>query len=219
MRPIVREFVETLVLTALIFLLVRAVVQNFKVDGQSMEPTLSSGQYLLINKAAYWRVDIDLVARLFPDRQRSADGSVYLFQQPVRGEVIVFRFPRDTSRDFIKRVIGLPGETVETREGQVYVNGLPLREPYIKERVAYPLPPTQVPPAHYFVLGDNRNNSSDSHSWGVVPEENVIGRAWFRYWPLPEWGLLSGAPDPILSRPASFGKPSFPPGVRALGGG
>lgn len=194
MRSILRELLETLLLTVLIFLLVRTVVQNFKVDGQSMEPTLYGGQYLLINKAVYWRINGDLAAWLLPNQPRAADGSVYIFQAPHRGDVVVFRFPRDETRDFIKRVIGLPGETVEVRDGTIFVNGTPLREPYVKEPPAYPLPPTRVPPGHYFVLGDNRNNSSDSHSWGVVPEDNIIGRAWMRYWPLAEWGFISSVP-------------------------
>lgn len=143
MRPILRELLETLLLTALIFLLVRTVVQNFKVDGQSMEPTLYSGQYLLINKAVYWRVQSDLLAGLLADHPRAADGSVYLFRAPQRGDVVVFRFPRDQSRDFIKRIIGLPGDTVEVRDGQIFVNGAPLYEPYIKEPAAYPMPPTR----------------------------------------------------------------------------
>jgi signal peptidase I len=200
MRPILRELLETLLLTALIFLLVRTVVQNFKVDGQSMEPTLYSGQYLLINKAVYWRLQNDLLASLLADRPRAADGSVYIFRPPQRGDVVVFRFPRDQSRDFIKRIIGLPGDTVEVRDGRIYVNDEMLNEPYIKEPVSYPLPPTRVPEGHYFVLGDNRNNSSDSHSWGVVPEDNIIGQAWVRYWPLPELGFLSGAPVEYLDQ-------------------
>ncbi|MBI4503942.1 MAG: signal peptidase I [Chloroflexi bacterium] len=207
MRSILRELLETLLLTVLIFLLVRTVVQNFKVDGQSMEPTLYGGQYLLINKAVYWRVDGDLLAQVLSDRPRATDGGIYVFQAPSRGDVVVFRFPRDESRDFIKRVIGLPGETVEARGGTIYVNGAPLREPYVKEPPAYPLPPTRVPPGHYFVLGDNRNNSSDSHSWGVVPEDNIVGRAWMRYWPLAEWGFISSVPlngvaavPPLLER-------------------
>ncbi|MBI3964278.1 MAG: signal peptidase I [Chloroflexi bacterium] len=193
MKAALREILETLLLTLLIFVIVRVVVQNFKVEGQSMEPTLSSGQYLLINKAIYWRVEPDESITLGPFNMRltDQDKTWYLFGSPQRGDVIVFRFPRDTTRDFIKRVIGIPGDSVEIRDNRVYVNGQPLQEPYTKEAIAYsPQPVVTVPSGHFYVLGDNRNNSSDSHSWGVVPEENIIGKAWIRYWPLNDWGLV-----------------------------
>lgn len=165
-RSALREILETVLLTLVIFFGVRLVVQNFKVEGYSMEPTMHTGQYLLVNKAAY------------------------LLGQPQRGDIIVFRFPRDPSRDFIKRIIGLPGETVEVKNGVVYINGMPLDEPYIRERPAYTYPPKVVPQGHYFVLGDNRNNSHDSHTWDFMPREYLIGKAWFTYWPPRQIGLV-----------------------------
>lgn len=190
MRTVVRDVVETLILTAVIFLLVRSVVQNFRVDGRSMEPTLQSGQYLLINKAVYWRVDGPVAQRLFPDMRSNAHEGVYLFQPPQRGDIIVFRFPQDPSRDFIKRIIAIPGDTVEVRQGRVVLNGVPLREGYISDQPNYTSPPQVIPSDQYFVLGDNRNHSSDSHVWGLVPADNIIGKAWFSYWPIDHWGLL-----------------------------
>lgn len=196
MRSAVREVLETVVLTVLIFLLVRSVVQNFKVDGHSMEPTLSDGQYLLINKAVYWQLDLEPLSRILPPQffeQPDLKGTkIDLFRGPERGDIIVFHAPQSPGRDFIKRVIAVPGEQVEIRNQQVFVDGHPLYEPYIKDPPLYEMPPTVVPPGHYFVLGDHRNNSSDSHVWGVVPRENVVGIAWVSYWPPDQWGFISG---------------------------
>ncbi len=195
MKSAVRDVLETLLLTVLIFLIVRSVVQNFKVEGRSMEPTLHNGQYLLINKATYWRLDGSILSKLNPGAEASNgsanQGSHYLFSPPQRGDIIVFRYPKDTSRDFIKRVIGVPGDVVEIRNGLVYVNGQALDERYIAAPPNYPMAPERVPPGNFFVLGDNRNNSSDSHVWGLVPESDIIGKAWFSYWPVDSWGVVA----------------------------
>jgi signal peptidase I len=202
MKGTVRDVLETLVLTLVIFLLVRSVVQNFRVEGRSMEPTLHSGQYLLVNKAIYWNIDVDLLKRLFPFirwPENPHSRAIYLFQPPQRGDIIVFRYPRDPSRDFIKRVIAVPGEVVEVRQGRVFVNGTPLEEYYINDQPAYQWGPQRLPPDHYFVLGDNRNASSDSHVWGPVPKDYIIGKAWLSYWPPDQFGFL---PDRVLATPA-----------------
>ena len=191
MRTVLRDVVETLILTAIIFLIVRSVVQNFRVDGQSMEPTLQSGQYLIVNKAIYWRLEGLLAERLFPNQNSAPPGHAYLFHPPQRGDIIVFRYPKEPTRDFIKRVIAIPGDTVEVKQGQVYLNGAPLSEGYIADPPNYPVPAQVVPSGQYFVLGDNRNHSSDSHVWGLVPEENIIGKAWLSYWPVEHWGVLN----------------------------
>jgi signal peptidase I len=161
-----REILETLVLTAIIFLGVRVLVQNYKVEGFSMEPTLDDGQYLLINKVGLH------------------------FHQPERGDIIVFEYPLDTSKSFVKRVIGVPGDTIEVRDQQTIVDGKMLKEPYISSPENGFYPRTVVPPGEYFVLGDNRNNSSDSRAWGMLPEKDVIGEAWVSYWPPSRWGLV-----------------------------
>lgn len=203
MKNAAREILETLILTVLIFLVVRSVVQNFKVEGRSMEPTLHNGQYLLINKATYWRLDGSLLARLTPGAEASSDnqaaGGRYLFAPPERGDVIVFRYPKEPDRDFIKRVIAQPGDTVEIKGSMVFINGKPLSEDYISAPPNYSTPAETVPPGNYFVLGDNRNNSSDSHIWGLVPEDNIIGRAWISYWPLEVLGFISEARDQSLA--------------------
>jgi signal peptidase I len=189
-----RELAETLVLALLIFLLVRSVVQNFQVDGRSMEPTLDNGWYLLVNKSLYWEINMEAIDKFIPFVDPGSDPDRYIFRAPKRGDIIVFRAPEQTpgspERDFIKRIIGLPGETVEVHDCTVYIDGQALEEPYIQERPTYTYPPEVVPPGHYFVLGDNRNNSSDSHSWGMLPKGNIIGQAWLSYWPWSHFGLI-----------------------------
>lgn len=169
-----RELIETLILTLVIFLVIRFAVQNFRIEGSSMEPNFHDGQYLFVNKL------------------------IYMFQPPQRGDVVVFVPPNSSSRDFIKRVIGLPGERVEIRSGTVFINGEPLIENYPLNPGSYSSGPIVVPPDEYFVLGDNRNYSSDSHSWGTVPIKKIIGKAWFSYWPpqtigfIPDYTYASG---------------------------
>lgn len=159
-----REIIVIILLAVVIFLLLQSTLQSFKVEGFSMEPSLHHGQYLVVNKAVYW------------------------FHPPQRGDVIVFRSLENPDRDLIKRVIALPGETVEIKEGKVYIDGAPLNDPYDEPDYIYPS--RQVPDGYYFVLGDNRNSSSDSHVWGMLPRENMIGKAWLSYWPLSEWQLI-----------------------------
>lgn len=170
---VLREVLETVILTLVIFLLVRTVVQNFRVEGSSMEPNFHDGQFLLINKLAY---------RL---------------GEPARGDVIVFRYPHDPSRDFIKRIIGLPGETVEIRNGGIYVNNQLVEELATVNQAGYSMAPVTLGPDEFFVLGDNRPNSSDSHSWGNLPTNLVIGKVIFSYWPPSDWGIVRhGMTDP-----------------------
>ena len=165
-KAALRDILETALLTLVIFLAVRFGVQTFRVEGFSMEPTLHTNQYLLVNKVSY------------------------MVGEPKRGDVVVLRFPQDPRRDFIKRVIALPGEEVEVRGGVVYVDGKALTEPYILSRPAYQYTKKRVPPGSYFVLGDNRNNSHDSHVWDWCPKEYIIGKAWVSYWPMETWGVV-----------------------------
>ena len=168
-RPIktaLRDILETALLTLVIFLGVRLGVQNFRVEGQSMEPSLHSNQYLLVSKVSY------------------------MVGQPQRGDIVVFRLPQDPRRDLIKRVVGLPGEDVEVRSGAVFINGRQLEESYIHDRPRYSFNKRRVPDNEYFVLGDNRNNSYDSHVWEWLPKDYLIGRAWVSYWPVQTWSVL-----------------------------
>lgn len=189
MKSALREILETILLTAIVFLLVHSLVQNFKVEGSSMEPTLHTGQYLLVNKAAYVSVDTNFL-RSVPGLNTLDSSEVEPFGSPKPGDVIVFRFPQDPQKDFIKRIIAGPGDTVQVRNGQIWVNGHIIDEPYLDEHPSYTVSLQTIPPDKYFVLGDNRNNSSDSHVWGVVPRENIIGKAWVIYWPVRNMGLV-----------------------------
>ena len=200
-RKVGRELAETVILALLIFFAVKAVVQNFRVEGASMEPTMHNDQYLLVNKALYFRLNLDRVHDILPFVPGGDDSEHHLFRAPRRGDIIVFKFPLDPSRDFIKRVIGVPGDTVEVREETVFINGSPLKEDYIKDKPNYTYAPKTVPAGMYYVLGDNRRNSFDSHAWGnscspqqlcdFVPEENIIGQAWVSYWPFDALGFVN----------------------------
>lgn len=159
------DILETLVLSVLLFLAINAVSARVRVDGFSMLPTLHNGEFVLVNRLAY-RIG-----------------------QPERGDIIVFRFPVNPKEDLIKRVIGLPGEEIAISDEHVYVNGALLVEGYIAASPKY-VGNWNVPEDHLFVLGDNRNDSSDSHSWGLVPLENVVGKAVLVYWPLNNWMLI-----------------------------
>ena len=159
------DVLETILLSGILFLGINAVSARIRVDGESMLPTLRSGEFVVVNRLAY---------RL---------GS------PGHGDVIVFRFPRDPHQEYIKRVIGLPGDRVNVARGLVTINGQAMAEAYIAAPPGYQ-GEWVVPDGAVFVLGDNRNNSSDSHNWGPVPLEDVIGKAVFVYWPPAEWGML-----------------------------
>jgi signal peptidase I len=171
------ETVEVLALALLMFLLVRSVAQNFVVDGGSMQPTFHDGEMLIVNKLAYRTFDVSWLP--FTDKHDWRP-----FGVPHPGDVVVFKFPQDQTRDFIKRVIAVPGQTVEVRGGHVYIDGVQQNEPYLDQAPTYDYGPTTVPEKQIFVLGDNRNNSYDSHSWGLLDQSLLIGRAEFRYWPL-----------------------------------
>jgi len=170
MRVFLREILGLILLAVVIFLLLQVVMPRFEVVGSSMEPNLHDGQRLLINKA------------------------VYFFREPEAGEVIVFQPPNNRRADYIKRIIALPGDVVEVKMGVVYVNGSPLDEPYIKDEPSYTLSPKEIPENSYFVLGDNRNNSNDSHNGWTVPRQNITGKAWLSIWPPSQWGLVTDYP-------------------------
>jgi signal peptidase I len=194
-RGTVRELLETALYILLIFLLVRGMVQNFIIDGSSMEPTLHTEQYILVNKLIYYHFDLNAPLRLLPGNADLPPRVLYPFYSPQRGEIVVFEYPRNVSKDYIKRVIGVAGDAVEVRDGAVFVNGEQLFEPYIdgvETRCFYGNAcadgPVIVPEGHIFVMGDNRSNSSDSREWDALPLERVIGQAWLIYFPFSDWG-------------------------------
>lgn len=196
-RSAVKELLETVIYIVLVFVIVRSMVQNFKIEGSSMEPSLHSGQYILVNKLVYFHFDLNAPLRLLPGYENAPDKVVYPLGIPKRGDVVVFEYPRDVSKDYIKRVIGLPGETVEIRDGNVYIDGVLLDEPYLEGartecNPRYPCSngPVVVPDDHIFVMGDHRNNSSDSREWDTLPLHRVIGQAWVLYYPIDDWGFV-----------------------------
>lgn len=163
---LVREVIETVVLTILMFLVIHSAVQNFNVDGHSMEPNLHNNELILVDK---W---------------------TYLFHAPTRGDVVVFVAPPDPAQDYVKRIIGMPGDVITINNGVPTVNGVTLKEYYVRPANMGATPGDNsvnkevVPPNDFFVLGDNRVGSSDSRTWGFLPRKNIIGRASLVYWPL-----------------------------------
>lgn len=164
------DLFETILLAVVLFVGINLVSARIRVESISMEPTLTAGEFLIVNKLAY------------------------RFGAMQRGDVIVFYYPLDTSQRFIKRLIGLPGDEVVVSDGKVFINGQPLKEPYISAPPTY-MGSWQVPSDAVFVLGDNRNRSADSHVWGMVPLDYIIGKAIFVYWPFDRFGLIPGHPS------------------------
>ncbi len=187
MRKTLREILQTVLLTLILFAGLQGTIQNVRVEGFSMRPTLDADQYLLVNKLAYSQINLANLTRHIPFIDSGDEEPSYLFDPPQRGEVVVFRFPVDPSRDFVKRVIAVPGDSVEIRNGNVFVNGKALEESYtLDDPRGITMLEQVMGPDEYFVLGDNRLQSNDSKNWGPVPLENIIGRVWVSYWPLSE---------------------------------
>jgi signal peptidase I len=159
------DIVETLVLAVILFLAINAMSARVRVDGFSMRPTLEDGEFVLVSKMSYY------------------------FGAVQRGDIIVFHFPMNPQEELIKRVIGLPGDRISVQAGRVSVNGQVLTEPYIANTPAYS-GEWQGSEGQLFVLGDNRNNSNDSKDWGLLPFDQVVGKAVLIYWPPPFWKLI-----------------------------
>ncbi|NDJ84751.1 MAG: signal peptidase I [Chloroflexi bacterium] len=161
-----REIVETLLLVVALYTLVNLSTARFVVEGSSMEPNFYTDEFVIVSRLAY------------------------ILDEPERGDVIVFHYDVENKRDYIKRIVGLPGEVIELRDGRVYVNGLLLEEPYVDEYCRCPDEAWFLQEDEYFVLGDNRNSSQDSHNFGPITREQIIGRAWVRYWPPEDWQII-----------------------------
>ena len=173
MKSFLREILITVVLAVAIFLALQAAIDSVVIPSPSMEPTLEIGQRLIVSKVSY------------------------LFHEPERGDIVTFHPPNQPkdATPLIKRIIGLPGESVEIKDGIVYIhngdgNTLPLDEPYVAEQARSTFVGDTIPENEYFVLGDNRNNSDDSRRGWTVPQENIIGKAWLTIWPPVQWGLF-----------------------------
>ncbi len=166
LRGLLSELFGTLLPAVLIAILIHLfLAQATRVYGQSMEPTLHTNDRVIVEKISY------------------------RFRPPKRGDIVVVKL-NERSQPLIKRVVGLPGETIAIRGGRVFINGQPLDEPYVQTPTHGRLPPTRIPAMHYFVLGDNRDASNDSRNFGPVPRESILGRALFRYWPPHQIGFL-----------------------------
>lgn len=170
------DFLETIVVALSIFVVIYLfILQPHEIKGSSMEPNFHNNEYILTDKISY------------------------RFKDPQRGNIIVFKAPKNPDIDYIKRIIGLPGESVKIEKGDVYVNDQKLKEQYIHDKsLLFPGSFMQegvsvtVPPGEYFVMGDNRPHSSDSREFGPIPKNSIIGKAFVRYWPLNEVGIISG---------------------------
>lgn len=187
-----RELFETLGLALVLFVVINLLSARVRVEGFSMRPTLDNGQLILVSRVAYELSDL-------------GRGDIVIFRPPTypdQEESLLRRltgWPNfENYEDYIKRVVGLPGETVRVENGHIYIDNLALNEPYIAAPPDYNGSWT-VPEGHVFVLGDNRNNSSDSHSWGPVPVENVVGKAVFIYWPFTDWAVIGN--QTVLAAP------------------
>lgn len=156
-----REIIESVLIAVVLALIIRFFLfQPFFIPSGSMEPTLTIGDRIIVNKI------------------------IYRFSEPKRGDIVVFKYPVNPKRDFIKRLIGLPGETVEIKNSNVYINGKIIKQPWLPANLEYPdFGPVKIPQGNYFMMGDNRNNSEDSRYWGNLPQKNIIGKAMFIYWP------------------------------------
>ncbi|MFC1952737.1 signal peptidase I [Chloroflexota bacterium] len=171
MKTFLRDGLTVIIIAAVLVFGLQIAAQKFVVDGPSMNSSFHDGQQVLVNTI------------------------IYRFQEPARGDVIIFHPPGNEREDYIKRIIGLPGESVEIEEGIVYIqkeNGItvPLDEPYIIHKSTAEFKSGVIPVNNFFVLGDNRNNSSDSREGWTVPFQNIVGKAWLSVWPPGDWGLV-----------------------------
>lgn len=204
-----REIIETAILAILIFVTVRSVVLNFKVEGSSMLPTLENGEMILVNRNAYRDLDFGDFVDWIPGVPEQHWFTIVDWGAPTRGDVIVFTPPEPgDQKPYIKRVIGLPGDHVQVTENfEVLVNGVALDEDYIGDYRSecvlvsnFPYCDVTVPEGHYFVMGDHRNNSQDSRFFSVVAEDRIIGKAWIVYWPMDNFGTIDHPNYPELDQ-------------------
>lgn len=163
---LMRELVELLMIALLLFVVIRFVWHGYHMQGANMQPGITSGSYVMVNKASY------------------------LFNSPAHGDIIVFHYPFNTNQDAMARIIGLPGDTIRTDNSHIWVNGMLLKEPYVSAPSNPASHEWKVPPNSYFVLNDNRQISDDSRNWDALPRDFIIGKAVLIYWPVSDWQML-----------------------------
>ncbi len=188
-HTLLREIVETALLAILVFLAVRASIQHYRVEGHSMDPTLEDGEFLLVNSLVYSKVNIEKVGDWVPFWDPDEPAMRHVLHGPERGDIVILHPRQRDDRDLVKRVIGVPGDTFEIRNGVVIVNGRELIEPYVNGPWSGDLRPILIPDGRYFVMGDNRGASLDSRSFGLVDEDDIVGKAIGSWWPRSSWGL------------------------------
>jgi signal peptidase I len=174
MARVLKEVLVYVLIAVILFVVLQVTMQNYTVEYTSMTPGIQPGDWIRVSKVNYW------------------------FNQPERGDIVVFDPPTGVTGEagvpFIKRIIGIPGDTVEVHDQKVWVNGKALEEPYLSRPPLYTMSPVHIAAGQYFVLGDNRNNSVDSHGGWMVPRESIVGRAWIIYWPPSHWGGANNYP-------------------------
>ena len=173
-KSLIRESIETILLISLIISVFHISLQNFQVEGSSMDPNIKEGNCVVAEKVTYWKKP-ELFSNYLHDN--------YIFDQPNRGEVVIFKFPNDPTRFFVKRIIAIEGDSVEIKYGNVYVNNIKIDEPYLthlNSESEY-LSPAIIGENQYYVLGDNRTGSNDSRNWGTISDEHIIGKYIFKY--------------------------------------
>lgn len=185
----IRELLEAACIGAVVFIVIQVAVVNFRVEGSSMRPTLMPGHYLMVNKAVYFPVDTGRLGMIIPFWQPAEPDNAYLGRTPRQGDVVVFDYPVNPERQFVKRIIGEPGDRVEIRDGKVLVDDVRLDEPYLNGISTSDMHPIRLDEDEFFVMGDNRGGSQDSRHWGPLPADHIIGKVWAIYWPRSAWGL------------------------------
>ena len=176
-RSILIEMAETILFATFAFLIFNTIFQNYKVEGNSMIPNIRHGEHLLVNQLAYINLKLP------------SQNQIIISSNPSRGDIVIFKAPKNTKKNLIKRVVGLPGDTVEIISGNVFINGTKLTETYTQRHLNMHNPKIRVPENNYFVLGDNRSASNDSRDWGTVPMKNISGKAWITYWPFTSFSI------------------------------
>ncbi len=184
-----KELIKTILYALILLGLLQILVKNFEVEGPSMEPALFQSERIFVNQLMYHRIDLENLSRFVPFYKSNGYSSP--FGTPNRGDIIIFEYPPDPSKMFVKRVIGVPGDIIQIDNGVVYLNNEKLLEPYLTNSYSgQSIGPITVENNTFFVLGDNRSESNDSRNGWLVPYENILGKAWILYWPINKLSLI-----------------------------